>query len=97
MRYEGYITYGIRARVETLGPNWAQNAPTHFVFELHAYSPWSWERKGGTLAQNPNKDDPLPCEFNVRTKDVSTQASSYSLDYLRICLQIAKTIASSLF
>ena len=28
---KGYITYGIRAIVETLGPNWAQNAPT-FLF-----------------------------------------------------------------
>ena len=37
LRYKGYATYGIRARVETLGPNWAQNAPTHFVLELHVY------------------------------------------------------------
>ena len=30
-------TYGIRAGVETLGPNWAQNAPTGFTLELHGY------------------------------------------------------------
>ena len=30
----GYVTYGIRARVETLGPIWAQYAPTYFVSKL---------------------------------------------------------------
>ena len=34
LRYKGYATGGIRARVETLGPNWAQNAPTYFVSKL---------------------------------------------------------------
>ena len=33
----GDVTYGIRAGVETLGPNWAQNAPTGFTLELHGY------------------------------------------------------------
>ena len=27
----GYVTYGIRARVEMLGPIWAQNASAYFV------------------------------------------------------------------
>ena len=27
----GYITYGMRARVETIGPIWVQNAPKYFV------------------------------------------------------------------
>ena len=34
---QGVVTYGIGARVETLGPNWAQNTPTHFVLDLHGY------------------------------------------------------------
>ena len=33
-RYKRYITYGMRARVETLGPIWAQNTPTYFISEL---------------------------------------------------------------
>ena len=33
----GYATYGIRARVEKFGPNWAQTTPTPFVLELHVY------------------------------------------------------------
>ena len=37
LRYRGYTTYGIRAGVETLGPNWAQNDPTGFTLELHGY------------------------------------------------------------
>ena len=36
-RYMGYVTGGIRAGVETLGPNWAQNAATCFTLELHVY------------------------------------------------------------
>ena len=47
--------------------------------------------------KNQNKDDPIPCQLNVRSKHVSTQVSGYSLVHLRICLQIAKTIALSLF
>ena len=31
LRYKGYVTDGVRARVETLGPIWAQNAPTYFI------------------------------------------------------------------
>ena len=31
-RYRRYITYGIRARVETLGPNWAQKRSYMFYF-----------------------------------------------------------------
>ena len=92
-----YDTNGIRARVEKLGPNWAQNAPTHFVLDLHVYSPWRYAGDGGTITQNNNKDDPLPCELNVRPECVSTQVSGYSLDHLRICLQITKMIALSLF
>ena len=34
LRYRWYVTDGIRARVETLGPIWAHNAPTYFVLEL---------------------------------------------------------------
>ena len=34
---KGDVTYGIIARVETLGPNWAQNAPTCFILELHVH------------------------------------------------------------
>ena len=45
------ITYGIRARVETLGPNRAQNAPTCFVLELHVYQPWSCVGEAGTLTR----------------------------------------------
>ena len=37
LRYSGYTTYGIRATVKTLGPNWAQNAATCFTLELHVY------------------------------------------------------------
>ena len=37
LRYMGYVTYGIRATVETLGPNWAQKSPTCFTLELHVY------------------------------------------------------------
>ena len=29
-----YVTYGIKARVEALGPIWTQNDPTYFVSEL---------------------------------------------------------------
>ena len=29
-----FVIYGIRVRVETLGPIWAQYAPTYFVSEL---------------------------------------------------------------
>ena len=47
--------------------------------------------------ENHNKDDPIPCQLNVKPKHVSTQVSSYSLDHVRICLQLAKTISSSLF
>jgi len=47
--------------------------------------------------ENHNKDDPIPCQLNVRPEHVSTQVSGYSLAHLRICLQIAKTNASSLF
>ena len=36
-RYMGYVTGGIRAGFETLGPNWAQNSPTCFILELHVY------------------------------------------------------------
>ena len=97
LRLYRYITYGIRARVKTLGPNWARNAPTHFVLDLHVYSPWSYAGEGGTITQNNNKDDPLPREIKVRTEHVSTQVSGYSLDHLGICLQIAKTIALYLF
>ena len=51
-----------------------------------------------TLAQkNHNKDDLIPCQLNVRPEHVSTQVSGYSLAHLRICLQIAKTNALSLF
>ena len=94
LMYKGYVTYGIRATVETLRPNWAQNAPTCFILELHVYSPWSCAGEAGTLAQNYN--NPIPCQLNVRPEHVSTQVSGYSLAHLRICLQIAKTIASSL-
>ena len=48
-------------------------------------------------SENHNKDDPIPCQLNVKPKHVSTQVSSYSLDHVRICLQLAKTIALSLF
>ena len=34
LKYKGYVTDGIRVRVETLGPIWAQNAPAYFVSEL---------------------------------------------------------------
>ena len=34
LRYKEFVTGGIRARVETLGPIWAQNAPTYFISEL---------------------------------------------------------------
>ena len=37
LRYKRFTTYGIRARVETLGPNWAQDAPTPFSSKLHLY------------------------------------------------------------
>ena len=37
LRYRRYVTYGIRARVETLRPNWDPNAPTHFVLEIHVH------------------------------------------------------------
>ena len=47
--------------------------------------------------KNHNKDDPIPCQLNMRPEHVGTQVSGYSLAPLRICLQIAKTIASSLF
>ena len=47
--------------------------------------------------KNHSKDDPIPCHLNVRPKHVSTHVSGYSLAHLRICLQIAKMIASSLF
>ena len=47
--------------------------------------------------KNHNKDDPIPCQLNVRSEHVSTQVSGYSLSHLRICLQIAKTNASYLF
>ena len=47
--------------------------------------------------KNHNKDDPIPGQLNVRPKHVSTQVSGYPLDHVRICLQLAKTIASSLF
>ena len=47
--------------------------------------------------RNHNKDDPIPCELNVRPEHVSTQVSGFSLAHLRICLQIAKRIVSSLF
>ena len=47
--------------------------------------------------ENHNKDDPIPCQLNVIPEDVSTQVSSYSLDHVRICLQLAKTIALYLF
>ena len=47
--------------------------------------------------KNHNKDDPIPCQLNVRPEHVSTQVSGYSLAHIRICLQIAKTNASSLF
>ena len=97
MGYEGYNTYGIRARVETLGPNWAQNAPTHFFLELLVYWPWICAGEDGTLAQNHNEDDPLPGQFNMRLKHVSKQVSGYSPAHLRICLQIPKMIGSSLF
>ena len=50
-----------------------------------------------TLAQkNHNKDDPIPCQLNVRLEHVSTQVSDYFLAHLRICLQISRMIASSL-
>ena len=51
-----------------------------------------WPKK-----KNQNKDDPIPCQLNVRPEHVSTKVSGYSLAHSRICLQIAKTIASSLF
>ena len=73
LRYRRYFTYGIRATVETLGPNWAQNAPTCFILELHVYSPWSCAREAGTLAQNYN--NPIPCQLNVSPEHVSTQVS----------------------
>ena len=47
--------------------------------------------------ENHNREDPIPCQLNVRPEHVSTQVSGYSLAHLRICLQIANTIASSLF
>ena len=72
MRYEGYTTYGIRAKVETLGPNWDQNAPTFSTLELHVYWPWSCAGEDGTFAQNHNEDDPLPGQFNVRPEHVNT-------------------------
>ena len=97
LSFKGYTKYGIRATVETLGPNWAQNAPTCFTLELRVYWHWSCAGEDGTLAQNHNEDDPIPCQFNVRPEHVSTQVSCYSLSHLRICSQIAKTIASSLF
>ena len=31
LRYKGYVTGGIRARVEMLGAIWAQNASTYFI------------------------------------------------------------------
>ena len=31
-----YIWYQ-STRVETLEPNWAQDIPTHFIFDLHGY------------------------------------------------------------
>ena len=66
LRYKGYVTYGIRARVEPLGPNWAQNAPTCFTWKYMSTDLWSCAGECGTLAQNHNEDDPLPCQFNVR-------------------------------
>ena len=47
--------------------------------------------------ENHNKDDPIPCHLNVIPEHVSTRVSVYSIDHIRICLQLAKTIASSLF
>ena len=48
-------------------------------------------------SKNQNKDDPIPYQLNVRPEHVSTQVSGYSFAHLQIWLQIAKTIASSLF
>ena len=47
--------------------------------------------------KNHNKDDPIPCQLNMRPEHVGTQVSGYSLAHLRMCLKIAKMIASSLF
>ena len=85
LRYKRDITYGIKAKVETLGTDWAQNAPTCFTMELHFYWPWSCAGEAGTLAQNYNEDDPIPCEFNVGPEHVSTQVSGYSLSHLWMC------------
>ena len=90
-----YIWY--QSQVETLANNWAQNAPACFTLELHVYWPWSCAGEAGTLAQNHNEDDPIPWQCYVRPEHVSTQVSGYSLAHLRICLQIAKMIASYLF
>ena len=73
------------------------NAATCFNLGLHVYWPWSCVGEVGTLAQNHNEDDPIPWQCYVRPEHVSTQVSGYSLAHLRICLQIAKMIASSLF
>ena len=45
----------------------------------------------------PPRYPQIPCELNVRPEHVSTQVPGYSLDHVRICLQLAKMIASSLF
>ena len=71
LRFKGYITYGIGAQVETLGTNWAQNAPTCFTLALHVYWAWSCAGEAGTLAQNHNEDDPLLGKFNMRPEHVS--------------------------
>ena len=82
--------------LEHLGLIGLKNAPTCFILELHVYGPWSCVEEARTLAQK-NHNNPIPCQLNVRPEHVSTQVSGYSLAHLRICLQIAKTIASSLF
>ena len=50
-----------------LGPIGLENAPTCFILELHVYWPWSCAGEAGTLAQNHNEDDPIPCQFKCET------------------------------
>ena len=51
LRYPRYLTDGIRARVETLGPNWAQKRSYMFYFRTTCLLTWSCVGEARTLAQ----------------------------------------------
>ena len=72
-RNKGYATNGIRATVETLGPNWTQNAPTCFTIEVHVHWPWSCVGEAGTLAQKSQKRWP-----NTLSAQYETRACKYT-------------------